>query len=303
MRSPNSNETVESEKHPLDLILLLLWSVVAVIVAIVLPDGNFIRVIFGTFLLVFIPGYALVAILWPGKDGIGNMERIALSFGLSIVVVSVIGLILNFTSNGITLSSTLAGLFIIQIILTIFAYMRRQQLTEQERYHIALPMPQTLLPSDKTEKLFVIMISVVLVLSGCVLAYVLMTPSDGERYSQLYILDSNGTAENYTLNMTTNGTASIIVGIRCHEYEEVNYKVIIGIENATTINDGSNWDQTFSFTGDNSFERDITLDHDGIFEDIITFNIPDPGKHKVVWQLYIDGVETEYEVHLWVIVK
>ncbi len=300
MELPDSKGSEEGKKQPLDLIILLLWSVAAVLGAMALPDGNMVRIILGIPLIIFIPGYSLVAVLWPDKGGISNLERIALSFGLSIVIVSILGLILNFLPSGIILSSILASIFLTQILLTILAYYQRNQLPDSDKFVLDMPALNNLWPEDKTEKTFVLVIVVILVLSSCALAYVLLTPSEGEKYTELYILDSNGTTENYPVNMTINDTATILVGIKCHEYRPVNYRIVIGIENASTVNDYNNWTQTFSFTSTNSVGRDITLDHGWVFEENISFNIPNPGRYKVVWQLFIDGELSDYEVHLWV---
>ena len=67
----------------------------------------------------FSPGYSLIAALFCKEDDIDFIERIALSFGLSIAVVSLIGLCLNFTPWGIRLDPLLISLtlFTVTIIL------------------------------------------------------------------------------------------------------------------------------------------------------------------------------------------
>src|SRR6056297_2775407 len=79
------------------------------------------RVPIGLAFVLFVPGYAFIAALFPergerpvseqdvvdaadaGRDGIDGIERVALSFGLSIAIVPLIGLVLNFTPWGIRL--------------------------------------------------------------------------------------------------------------------------------------------------------------------------------------------------------
>lgn len=54
-------------------------------------------------LVLFLPGYALIAALFPAKSNLDGIERTALSFGLSIAIVPLMGLGLNYTPWGIRL--------------------------------------------------------------------------------------------------------------------------------------------------------------------------------------------------------
>ena len=84
-----------------DLVLIGIWLFAGIIV-IYLPVLNttILRILLGLPLVVFIPGYSLIAALFPNNDDITLTERIALSFGLSIAVVPLVGLGLNFTPWG-----------------------------------------------------------------------------------------------------------------------------------------------------------------------------------------------------------
>jgi len=89
----------------MDLLLILLTTLTAIIF-IITPKLNetFIRTILGLFLILFIPGYSLIVVLFPKKDDLEGVERLALSFGLSIAVTPLIGLVLNYTPWGIRLT-------------------------------------------------------------------------------------------------------------------------------------------------------------------------------------------------------
>jgi uncharacterized membrane protein len=75
------------------------------IVAIYLPTlyETPVRVVLALPTVLFIPGYCLITALFPKDGEIDLMQRIALSFGLSIAVVPMIGFLLNFTPLGIWL--------------------------------------------------------------------------------------------------------------------------------------------------------------------------------------------------------
>lgn len=108
-----------------ELILLNLLVMVLIIATIALPfDG--LRVALGLPFLLFLPGYTLVATLFPRRQGIDVLERIALSFGMSIAIVSLIGLILNFSNWGIRLEPVLYSVASFIFITSIIAWLRSQ---------------------------------------------------------------------------------------------------------------------------------------------------------------------------------
>ena len=82
---------VRNELLPLNLL------VVGLIAAVIFSPSNVPRIILGLPFLLFFPGYTLVVALFPKKEGISALERIALSFGMSIPVVALIGLAFNYT--------------------------------------------------------------------------------------------------------------------------------------------------------------------------------------------------------------
>nr|QNO46663.1 hypothetical protein LDPDHNFI_00017 [Methanosarcinales archaeon ANME-2c ERB4] len=93
-----------------------------------------VRVVLGLLLVLFLPGYLLVAALFPRRDDLDSIERIALSFGLSIAVVPLIGLGLNYTPYGIRLVPVLLGLSLFTVLLALIAYIRRAWISEAERF-------------------------------------------------------------------------------------------------------------------------------------------------------------------------
>ena len=96
------------------------------------------RVLLGLLLVLFLPGYSLVAALFPRKDDLDGIERIALSFGLSIAVVPLLGLALNYTPLGSRLVPVLLGLSLFTVLLAVVAGVRRVRMPEAERFVVAV---------------------------------------------------------------------------------------------------------------------------------------------------------------------
>ena len=110
--------------------------VILLIIIVVLAPSIVVRIIFGLPFVLFFPGYSLILALFPKKDRIGNIERVALSFGLSIAVVPLIGLILNYTPWGITLYSTLYSVAGFIFAMSLVAWLRLRGLYDSERFSI-----------------------------------------------------------------------------------------------------------------------------------------------------------------------
>ena len=120
---------------PIDLALVILLTLSCTPFVLVLPlNETPVRVLLGLLLVLFLPGYSLIAALFPAKDDLDGIERIALSFGLSIAVVPLLGLALNYTPFGIRLVPVLVVLSMFTVSLAVVAGVRRQGLPEGERF-------------------------------------------------------------------------------------------------------------------------------------------------------------------------
>jgi hypothetical protein len=81
----------------------------------------YLRYVFGSVLVLFLPGYALIEALYPKRE-LDELTRFALSIGLSLALVPLTGLVLNYTPFGIRLlpvAISLAGLTIALLIAAI----------------------------------------------------------------------------------------------------------------------------------------------------------------------------------------
>jgi uncharacterized membrane protein len=93
---------LDKDLHLINALALALIGVVTL-----LPDIP-LRVALGTPFVLFFPGYTLISALFPKKKDLNSIERVALSLGLSLAVVPLIGLGLNYIPFGIRLQPVLA---------------------------------------------------------------------------------------------------------------------------------------------------------------------------------------------------
>jgi uncharacterized membrane protein len=99
-----------------------------------------VRIAFGLLFTIFFPGYALVSALFPKQDKLGGIERVALSFGLSIAVVPLIGLILNFTPWGIELYPIVISITLFILIASAVGWYRQRKLAPEQRFRVVIKL-------------------------------------------------------------------------------------------------------------------------------------------------------------------
>ena len=295
---------------PLNLLVLLLIAVI-----ILLPSTS-LRIALGLPFLLFLPGYTLTAALYPKKEGIDAIERVALSFGLSIAVVPLIGLALNYTPWGITVESVLYSVASFIFITSIIAMLRRTRLHEQERFCIESRLKLSGWGGSALNKSLSIMLLVSILGALGALGYVLVTPKLGERLTEFYILGPDSTAQGYPDEFVMDGDevvlvrydgdetqevaserGKIILGIVNREYEDATYLIRVSIDGETVrINFGKD-------------ELDkigpIELAHEEKWEHEIGFAPQHVGNNqKVEFVLYKnEALYFEYPPHLWIDVK
>lgn len=271
-----------------ELLLLNIISVLLVIIITFFPS-NALRIALGLPFVLFFPGYVLSVALFPRRDALGDIERVALSFGFSIAVVSFVGLILNYTPWGIRIYPILIFLAIFVAVISIVAWYRRQRLTEVERFTISFHLNLALWKGqsfvDKVLSLFL-----VVALLGAVgtLGYVIATPKVREKFTEFYILGREGKAIDYPKTMKVGEPGKVLVGIINREQGAVSYWVEVRIDGAKHNEIGP-----------------VVLDHENSWEREIDFVPAQAGDNqKVEFLLYKQGQSKAYRVlHLWVNVR
>jgi len=83
----------------------------------------YIRYVLGSVFVLLLPGYSLIKTLFPTRE-IDNIERTALSIGMSLALVPLVGLLLNYTPWGIRLTPVTLSLLALTTFLTITGLQR-----------------------------------------------------------------------------------------------------------------------------------------------------------------------------------
>ncbi len=279
-----------------DLVAIVLLSLILIPIIYILPD-NPIRIVIGLPFILFFPGYALIAALFPEKKSIGIIERVALSFGLSIAVTPLIGLGLNYTPFGIRLEPILASITAFNILCCLVAIWRRQKALDP---FVPIQLPeiksfttQSFKQGNKVDRALNIILVISIAAALVALVYVVAVPKQGEKFTEFYILGPGGMASDYPTNLTVGQGANIFIGIANHEYRTVDYAVEIWLVNAsfvdnqTVVNSMLFYD-AFSVTLPHT-DPNIEGEWQPQWERNYTFSLDVAGQYKMWFLLYKDS--------------
>jgi len=92
----------------------------------------YIRYILGSIFVLWLPGFTLIKALFPSKKEMDTIERVALSIGLSLAIVPIVGLLLNYTPWGIRLTPITLSLLALTITFATTALIREHQTKKME---------------------------------------------------------------------------------------------------------------------------------------------------------------------------
>ncbi len=267
----------------IDLVIII--SLTVSLIPLVIYTEGAVRIIIALPFLLFFPGYTLIAALFLKKDSIGSIERMALSFGLSIAVVPLIGLILNYVWE-ISLYPVLISIAGFIFIMCTITYLRRRQLPLEQRFWpaITLKIPDWKGGTRLDRSLSAILALSIIAAIG-MLIYVIAMPKVGEKFTEFYILGPGGMAQDYPNELTVGEEVELIIGIINHESVNTSYQVGIVIN-------GEQIEET----------RPITLTNEQKWEESITFTLTKTGdEQKVEFLLYRNNESESYlSTHLWI---
>lgn len=276
-----------------DLIAIAALSVLLIMIIHFSPE-SMLRKALGLAFILFFPGYSFITFLFPERKELDTIERIALSFGLSIAITPLIGLALNYTPFGIRLIPILLSLSAFNILFSALAIHRR--LNARDPFIPRVDVRELLEWDEMSglDKVLTVVLLIAIFASIATLIYVIVTPKPGEKFTEFYILGPGGKAADYPTKLWVGQNGTVIIGIVNHEYRPVNYTVEVWLVNATFQNNTTVIHHMYFFDRFN-----VTLNHTPVniegnwtpqWEKRYTFSIDKPGRYKMWFLLFKDGV-------------
>ncbi|MFW5924165.1 MAG: DUF1616 domain-containing protein [archaeon] len=241
-----TDTVAQSGRRPLDLLGVALWTVIAAITIVVVTDTGLLTTTLALPLLVFLPGYALVSVLFPAEPGIGIDDerhtpggrtgwigRLALAIAASPAIVAGVGYLLSATV-GISRVPSAMGIGTVTLLLVGAALVRRNRLPAERR---AAPMSDVgpviggLLGTTRVQQTVTVGSLLVFVIA---VAFVGTAPADGESFTEVAMVTENETgdlvASGFETTYTPGEAAPHRVVIWNHEGVPTTYGVVTVIE-------------------------------------------------------------------------
>lgn len=263
---------------PKNLITFILLSILMIITVLVPPlNKTSLWMLPGSLFICFIPGYLLLAVMFPKNDDLELVERFALGCGSSLILTSLIGLAFNYTPWSIRLELILIVLAVFSLIFCLITFIRTKKLPLERRLRIR-----------KLEKVLGIFLIICIILTIGTAAYTLLIPGSIQtddnqtNFTDFYIKGVDVNASNYTLNLTSGTKSNLTMVLVNQEGSTVNYRLLVRVNNTTlkqdnvTLQDNQQMEIPLNFTAGTLGQRKM---------EFILYKLPDqnPYQTRSLW--------------------
>jgi uncharacterized membrane protein len=242
-----------------DLLVVLAWTLFAGTAVFVGFTGT-LRILLALPLVVLLPGYALLAALYPERRGtdldsdggtsLSGVERFGLSVVASLALVPMVAFVVNYTA-GIHLRPLLLAVVGLTVALTVVGYVRRVRVPVDRRYRVplgrwlasqrerffsrgrrTLERAPPLKPTSGTQGALNLLFALSLVVLAATAGYAAVNPpQDDEPFSEFYLLtqgaDGEFRSENLPREYTAGESRELFVAVGNHEGQAVPYTVVV----------------------------------------------------------------------------
>ena len=270
----------------MDLIIIFITSLLLIPLA-VFTDG-LVRIVLGLLIILFFPGYTLMAVLFPRKTGPEVITRLAFSVATSIVLLVIFLLILDVTPWGIQLYPTLIFLVLFTGAMAIVAWWRRKKFDPEERFNPAINklagLSRFWTEKSRLDRALVGVLTLTIFGVIGTISFIVASPMAGENYTEFYLLDLENKVEHYPGELALGEEGEVVVGIVNRERETTIYSVEIVLDGEKLNEIGP-----------------INLEQEETWEQGITFTPTRAGTaQKVEFLLYKDNIQLYRTLHIWI---
>lgn len=267
----------DSELTFLDLSLVITYAGGATF-ALLIGVGGIVRILLAIPLVIFLPGYALISMLYPDRggpdkafddeqtglnnpippdQGLGGIERFVFSFVLSLIIVPAIALLATVTPWGVALPPILLGLGLSTLVLSLLAIFSRWRCPAERRFRLSGSLGGLLFQADRgygrnrhvTVFNLALVISVLLLAGG--VGYAIANPPEAEGFTEFYVETEEVTGETETMyesTYTAGESQPLTVYIVNQEHRELEYTTIVVLQRVSYDGDEATVEEEVELT-------------------------------------------------------
>ena len=232
---------------PYDLVAVVALAGLAEVLAFVRPPMPLeLRLVVFVPMLLFVPGYAVVAALFPASKagrretadgGVDTFERVVLGVVVSVGIAVVSGVVVDFLGWSIDLPTVVMTLLVPTVLGVVAAAVRRRALPSRDRFDYGLGRSVRRWRSAEIPRSTLIangLVAVaILVVAASVLHVAAVTPR-GETPTEFYEVSANGSGDpvagDYPTEFVEGESTALHLRVANHEGESVRFAGVVTLQ-------------------------------------------------------------------------
>lgn len=255
----------------LDLLVVAALTGIGTLAIVVGLEITWLRAALTVPLVLFLPGYAFVSVLFPTVDQpsdpsrrehetIGLLGRLLLGMLASAAIVPALAYALNFTPYGITPRPLAGAVATVTLSLSLLAIVRRMSVAPDRRFRVPLVRgprlsryfqiqdenllaPQPFESRNGRQLAFNVFLAVGVLALLASVAFAMTSPPDDEQFTESYIVMADGdggfVADGYPDDFDEAASEPVYLAIENHEGQAMEYTVVVQVQAVDSEGDGS----------------------------------------------------------------
>ncbi len=212
----------------MDLIIVaLVTAASATVVGLVTPPDA-VRIPLMLPLALFSPGYSITGALYPRRDDLEPLERLGLSFTLSLAALPLIGLALNYSPWGVRWEPLLAFVALLVFLACALGLLHRRLVPAPQRFAPSVrlsPTGSAPLGGAFRTAITVALLAPVAALAAVLLVLLARQPGGAQPYTEFFIVPSAPPGDSFPKQLMVGQQVSVHLGITNREGQDRLYTV------------------------------------------------------------------------------
>ena len=220
----------------MDLVIVALTTAASAIVVGLASPPDALRVPLMLPLAFFTPGYAFTSALYSRREDLAPVERLALSFALSLALLPLIALALNYSPWGVRWEPLLAFLSLLVVLASALGLLHRRLVQARDdrfapsvriRFRDATTLGAVLRPAA-----IATLMAPLAALAVILLVLLAGQRTSGVPHTEFYLLGSDGRPDSLPRTLMVGEDAALTVGIANREGEEKLFSITVSVNGA-----------------------------------------------------------------------